>query len=282
MSHAQIIKTAEEDGTIILKTEDGYSIAVVEIPGNLEPEEFFKSTSELSEGESYEDYHKCPHSSPERFDKFRVGEKDIDGKEYSIVYGRIDDTNKWEVASFSYPSNVWKKEDAKEHCRACHGVAFAKASDNKESEIIEEIVKENKEFLSKYTIKKSDGYRNLVYGVVLEPNVVDSQGDYETEETIELALHKFMHSMWLGEKRSMVGSEHKHPIVDAVPVQCYQAPTDFWFDGTSKTDEYAVRKGSWVLVTHVGSDEEFTKVVDGTYGGYSIQGRGNRTAYTGQ
>jgi len=271
MSHAQIIKTAEEDGTIILKTEDGYSIAVVEIPGNLEPEEFFKSTSELSEGESYEDYHKCPHSSPERFDKFRVGEKDIDGKEYSIVYGRIDDTNKWEVASFSYPSNVWKKEDAKEHCRACHGVAFAKASDNKESEIIEEIVKENK-----YLVMKKDDMRHLVYGIVLEPNVVDCQGDYESEESIEGAAHAYLIKMWGIKERAMIGSEHEVPVAKAIPVQSYIAPVDFYYEGCEQIEEYLVRKGSWVLVTLVEDPKEFNKVKTGEYSGYSMQGVGFR------
>ena len=39
-----------------------------------------------------------------------------------------------------------------------------------------------------------------------------------------------------------------------------------------------VKEGSWVLVTHVKSDEEFAKAQDGTYGGYSIQGEGKRVA----
>jgi len=76
----------------------------------------------------------------------------------------------------------------------------------------------------------------------------------------------------------MVGSQHVDPILSAVPVQCFQAPIDFWYPDTPKTSEYMIKAGSWILVTHVKDDKEFAKAVSGEYLGYSIQGTGRRVA----
>jgi len=277
MSHAQIIKTAEEDGTIILKSEDGYSIAVVEIPGGLEPEDFFKSTDELSEDEAFDGDHKCPHASPSKFDKFRVGKSDTgtytDEKEYRIIYGRVSGTNKWEVASNSYPSNIWKREEAKEHCKRCNGIAFAKASDCKEVEVTFQEAKSKGYSLE---IKKADKLRGLVYGIVLEPNVVDLQNDIESPEEVEKAAHSYLTNLWLSETPNMIGSEHEYPIEAAIVVESFIAPVDFYFDGSPNDEEHMVSKGSWVICSQIKDKKEFAKVISGEYSGFSMQGFGSR------
>lgn len=124
-------------------------------------------------------------------------------------------------------------------------------------------------------ITKADKKKQLVYGVVLAPFEVDSWLDYERPEEIEKAAHIYLIRMWEGQKPAMVGKEHKEPI-EAIPVESYIAPVDFWYPGTPQTEAYRVKAGSWVLVTYIKDKAEFNKVLEGKYKGYSVQGLGRR------
>ena len=133
------------------------------------------------------------------------------------------------------------------------------------------------EFIKEQNVKiaKADKKKQLVYGVVLAPYEVDSWLDYERPEEIEKAAHVYLIRMWEGQRPAMVGKEHKEPI-EAIPVESYIAPVDFWYPGTPQTEEYKVKAGSWVLVTYIKDKAEFNKVLSGKYGGYSVQGLGRR------
>ena len=133
------------------------------------------------------------------------------------------------------------------------------------------------EFTKEHDVKitKADKKKQLVYGVVLAPYEVDSWLDYERPEEIEKAAHIYLLRMWEGQKPAMVGKEHKKPI-EAIPVESFIAPVDFWYPGTPQTEEYKVKAGSWVLVTYIKDKAEFNKVLEGEYRGYSVQGLGRR------
>lgn len=116
-----------------------------------------------------------------------------------------------------------------------------------------------------------DDARRIVYGVVLAPDIVDSQGDIVKAEEIERAAHR-----WLTEYR---GQDVQHSGVTknfdgkpiAEPVESFVAPQDFEIAGAT------VVKGSWVLATHVHDDDTWDRVQKGALGGYSIEGTGVRT-----
>ena len=133
------------------------------------------------------------------------------------------------------------------------------------------------EFKKEHDVKitKADKKKQLVYGVVLAPYEVDSWPDYERPEEIEKAAHIYLLRMWEGQKPAMVGKEHKKPI-EAIPVESFIAPVDFWYPGTPQTEEYKVKAGSWVLVTYIKDKAEFNKILEGEYRGYSVQGLGRR------
>ena len=289
MTKAQII--SKNDDTIVIEIEDGYSAVLLELPDGFTPESFFKSTETVEISKPYPNEHSCPHAEAGKFETMRSGSRTSDGKSYRVLYGRVKGGSRWEVASFRYPKATWTPEEARKHCKAHQGLAFEPAisktdtdgcgcgevdTKSKEKTLLEIDVDGVKKSVELEHVMKKDDSKHLVFGVCLEPGVVDSQNDFETPETIQLAIHKFMYKMWQAPERAMVGSEHRNPIHGAVPVQCYQAPVDFWFPGTPETEEYMVKKDSWVLVTHVKSDIEFAKVVSGEYSGYSIQGSGTR------
>jgi len=115
-------------------------------------------------------------------------------------------------------------------------------------------------------IVKADSKQQKVYAVVLEPRVVDAQGDWESDEEVEKAAHS-----WL-ENFQQVGIGHKgEHRSDIVPCESYIAPTDFEMGGQT------IPKGAWVLGVHVKDAGLWQKIEKSEYTGFSVQGLGKRT-----
>ena len=109
-------------------------------------------------------------------------------------------------------------------------------------------------------ICKIDEDKRLVYGIVMEPDSIDSQGDWESAEEIERAAHKFM------KDSRVIYREHKTKQPNVHVVESYIAPEDAG----------DIKKGSWVMVTFVGEDSLWKEVKKGNFTGYSIRGYAQR------
>lgn len=118
----------------------------------------------------------------------------------------------------------------------------------------------NKEVL----LKNLSSERRLVYGEVLVPDVEDSQGDVVSPEEIEKAAHEYLRNFRL------VGDTHE-TLAPAEVVESYIAPVDFTPEGGD-----LIRKGSWVMVVKIHSDEMWEEVKKGEYTGFSIGGEAYR------
>ena len=106
-----------------------------------------------------------------------------------------------------------------------------------------------------------------VLGIVLEPEVVDAQGDIYSAEEIRKAAHRFM------EDFGGLGLMHRTRVNGDVKVlESFLAPADF-----EACSEH-VRKGTWLLAVRVLSDALWADVKDGTLGGFSIGGTAARRA----
>jgi 2'-5' RNA ligase len=130
-----------------------------------------------------------------------------------------------------------------------------------ETEKAEEVEKEwTGEIISKQDEKQ------IVYGVVLRPNVPDLQGDLYNEEEVEKAAHRFLvesrKADWMHEKEL--------PQSEAVPVESYVALADFEMNG------HKVLKGDWVLAMHVIDKEKWAAIKKGESNAFSIRGYGKR------
>ena len=109
------------------------------------------------------------------------------------------------------------------------------------------------------------GDERFVLGIVLEPEVVDAQGDIYSADEIRQAAHRFM------EEFGGLGLMHRMRVNDQVKVlESYLAPVDFDLAGVT------VRKGTWLLGVHVISDELWGQVKDGSLTGFSIGGSARR------
>ncbi len=110
-------------------------------------------------------------------------------------------------------------------------------------------------------ICKVDEEKRLVYGIVLEPDTVDSQDDTISAAEIERSAHKFM------KDSQAIFSNHTHKESDVFVVESYIAQVDM----------ENIKKGSWVMVTFCGDNVVWEGVKKGEFTGFSIRGTANRT-----
>lgn len=108
------------------------------------------------------------------------------------------------------------------------------------------------------TIIKSVDEKQIVYGVVMEPLENDTDENWTTQEQIEEAAHFFMKNFRL------IDTDHTRVDIDAVPVESWVQHEDTVINGE------AVKAGSWVMGVKVDSPDEWAKVKDGEYAGFSI------------
>lgn len=112
--------------------------------------------------------------------------------------------------------------------------------------------------------------RRIVYGIVLEPNPCDGQGDSQghtyTEDFVRDACHYYS-------QFRLLNIEHKGAPIDparARVVEIFIAPVDFTLD--TPRGPQAVKKGSWVMGTEILDDELWARVERGDWQAYSIEG----------
>lgn len=110
----------------------------------------------------------------------------------------------------------------------------------------------------------ADQSQQIVYGVVLTPDQVDSQGDTVTAQEIEKAAHK-----WLVEYRKH-DVQHDGNAAAMEPVESFIAPADLSISGPP------VLKGAWVIGVHVNDAGTWDRVQKGELTGFSIGGTAER------
>ena len=109
------------------------------------------------------------------------------------------------------------------------------------------------------------GDERFVLGIVLEPEVVDAQGDIYSSVEVRQAAHRFM------EEFGGLGLMHGMRVNGQVKVlESYVSPMDF------AVGEVAVRKGTWLLAVRVLSDALWDQVKKGELTGFSIGGSARR------
>lgn len=133
--------------------------------------------------------------------------------------------------------------------------------DKKREEVLQKFVKI-------FDISKNDE-EHIVCGVVYSPNEEDAQGDQASADEIRKAAYDFM------ERVQRFGTNHIRASITwafgketiAKILETYLAPCDLTIEG-----EF-VRKGSWVLITRIISNELWKKIKSGEITGYSMAGK---------
>jgi len=111
-----------------------------------------------------------------------------------------------------------------------------------------------------------DVEERFVLGVVLEPEVEDSQGDIYSADEIRKTAHRYMEFY----RQSGVMHERMADEKEIRILESYLAPED------CKIGDEMVKKGTWLLGARIASDALWKKVKDGEFTGWSIGGTGIR------
>lgn len=118
-------------------------------------------------------------------------------------------------------------------------------------------------------IVKADEEKRLIYGIVLEPDGVDSQNDTVSKDEIEHACHVYM------KESRTIGDSHKGKAKSATVVESYIAPTDFSLGGQD------IKEGTWIMVVKIDDDATWDRVKRGDLTGFSIGGFSKRIPVSG-
>ena len=119
-------------------------------------------------------------------------------------------------------------------------------------------------FQRDFRIIKGDDEKQIVYGVVYEPDEVDTQGEFANADEIEKAAHQF-----LSDSRN-VDLQHNFVPGAGTVVESYVAPVDFEIEGQN------IKKGAWVMAT-IADDEVWESIKKGEITGYSMAGTATKT-----
>lgn len=116
-------------------------------------------------------------------------------------------------------------------------------------------------------VDKADEDRQIVFGIVLEPDEVDSQGDTIRKEEIERAAH-----LWLARFQDR-GLQHEK-IVNS-KAEIFES---FLQRGDTKIGRQKVKDGTWLLMLHVIDKDLWAQIKEGDFTGFSIGGFARRVA----
>jgi predicted ABC-type ATPase len=106
-------------------------------------------------------------------------------------------------------------------------------------------------------IKKTDGEKQIVYGEVYAPYILDTYGEFMTPEDIELMAHRFMQL----DLSKVIDTQHNNQPNGSFPVESFIA----------REGDPDYTPGSWVLGVHIPDSELWTAVKSGLLNGFSFQ-----------
>jgi 2'-5' RNA ligase len=113
-------------------------------------------------------------------------------------------------------------------------------------------------------IIKADDEKRLATGIVLQPEIVDAQGDIIGADVIERTAHNFLARY---NKATQLGLQHEIMKPDGVDlVESYIAPADMMINNR------LIVAGTWMMTVRVSNDVLWTKIKTGQLGGFSIGG----------
>lgn len=119
------------------------------------------------------------------------------------------------------------------------------------------------QFTSLGKILKVDESTHYITGIVYEPLVEDSHGNFMTEEEIQKAAY------WFAKNGDKVDLQHSFEQADGITVvETYVTPCDM------EISEQKVLKGTWIMTTEVDNQEVWDKVQKGEVTGFSMGGVG--------
>lgn len=142
-------------------------------------------------------------------------------------------------------------------------VSLVDKAANKKKFLITKSDNGSADFTTYGRILKADTDNHFVTGIVYEPMVEDSQGNYMTESEITKAAHWFM------KNGGDVDVQHCFKKCDGADVvESYIAKCDMEIEGR------VVKKGTWVMTMEIADSDVWDSIQNGEITGFSMGGEG--------
>lgn len=109
-----------------------------------------------------------------------------------------------------------------------------------------------------FKVKKVDNDRQICFGEVYAPNLIDTHGAVMRAEDIELMAHRFMRL----QLSKSIDTMHDNEPVDVLPIESFIACADH-------PEGYT--EGAWVLGVKVEDEELWKSIKKGELNGYSFE-----------
>ena len=131
--------------------------------------------------------------------------------------------------------------------------------------VVGQLKEEKAQTIKLITLEKKKDDEQIVFGVVLEPGVIDSQKDKIKPKVIAEAAH-----VWLAKFQDR-GLMHKEVVNHKVEIyESYIAPVNLTINGKK------IKKGSWLLMLHVLDAQMWKDIKAKKLTGFSIGGTARR------
>ena len=218
-----------------------------------------------------ENEHSARLQDPNKYDDWR---RTKGGKIYfkiaipasiSIIWGhpKGKPARIWVPQALRFPKDKYTVAQAKKFLsdNKINYISFeaAKKEEKKEKQI------EKTESGEKYfKFDKIDKKQQIVGGIIYEPNVEDSQGDYMEADEIEKMAYKYM----TGDKKFKInhkGKDFTFPIIESyIP------------DEDTKKGGQIIKKDAWWLMIKIDNKKIWTDIENGKLGGFSMGGKATK------
>lgn len=143
-------------------------------------------------------------------------------------------------------------------------VSLVDKAANKRQFLITKAENGKAQFTSSGRIVKADKDSHFVTGIVYEPMVEDSHGNYMTEAEITKAAY------WFAKNGDKVDLQHSfEPMDGATVVETWIAKADF------QIGDEVVKQGTWLMTVEVTDDAVWDGIQKGEITGFSMGGVGN-------
>lgn len=113
-------------------------------------------------------------------------------------------------------------------------------------------------------IVKTDVEKHYVTGIVYEPMVEDTDGNYMTEDEITKAAHWFMKNAGDADIQHCFEKAENVEVVESYVAKC-----DMEIEGQQ------IKKGTWLMTMEVADDDVWSAIEKGEITGFSMGGKGN-------
>jgi hypothetical protein len=236
------------------------------LPKEIDRALFGVIAKEISESEPvdiskpYPNFHACSLRDSGDFqdDTIRTTKRKHDGKEYSVLMGKLEGATSMTEQSYRYDKDTWDEEDARTHCKDHEG-KFEAAKEVEKTDNGHQQKPFSKFCKFVAVTKAEENPEHFVMSVVYEPDVKDTQDDWATADEIRKAAWSFMES-------DQVYKINHDEEGEVHVLESYLSPVDFDAEGQHIT------AGTWLLGSRIMNDETWEKIEKGEYKGYSMAG----------